>query len=271
MAQVYQIPNGQTLSPQMSLEYDAAVVQIRFFDGAGDPVAVSGPPQVFQRFGPAERIVQRFDVTEWRFNGPCDQVRIDLTGVTGYVTYRVYVWRAVHTTPVMDPRLMTGTTNPRIRVDPAQTSFFEKREFRTFREWATPVTETFVIRAVVPVNIILFELGVQLDAGTIRIETVVGGTPGGTFAEVLPIFPANTMTEGPSILTPHVALTAGGTLTGGTILDVLRGKVADNSNFAASVGAEAGAERGVGPNTYYFRLTMTSVTGTFKARWEERP
>ena len=162
--------------------------------------------------------------------------------------------------------------NRRLRVDVAQTGFFAGREFRTFKEWSAATTATVVIKAVVPIDIILFELGIELEAGTARIETLVGGTEGGTFAEVLPIFPTNTMSEKPQPpYAAQVVLTSGGTLTGGTLLDPLRAKTSDNSNFSASVGAAAGAERGVGANTYYFRATLTAVIGVFKARWEERP
>lgn len=66
------------------------------------------------------------------------------------------------------PILLTGKTNPRLRVDVAQTSFFEKREFRTFKEWAAATTETYVIRADVKINTILHEFGVNLEAGSIR-------------------------------------------------------------------------------------------------------
>jgi hypothetical protein len=160
----------------------------------------------------------------------------------------------------------------RLRVDIAQTSFFEGREFRTFKEWTAATTATYVIKAVVPLDIILFSLTSAVEAGTIRVETVVGGTEGGTFSETLPILPANTMSTRPSpFYTNQTVLTAGGTLTGGTVIDVLRIKAADNSNFAGSVGVAATDERGVGAATYYFRITLTGVIGTFKARWEERP
>lgn len=169
--------------------------------------------------------------------------------------------------------LLTGTgalPRPRIRVDPAQTSFFEGREFRTFKEWPTATTATYVIRATVPLDIILFELGVTVEEGSIRIETLVGGTPGGSWSEVLPVFGANTMSSRPTpFYVPQVVLEAGGTLTGGTLLDPLRAKTSGNSNFASSVGATAGAERGVGADTYYFRITLTGTIGVFKARWEE--
>jgi len=168
--------------------------------------------------------------------------------------------------------LMTSLVKPRIRVDVGQTGFFEGREFRTFKEWVAPTTATEVIKVVVPINVILFELSVELDAGTVRVETVIGGTEGVAFSTALPIFPTNTMTEKPQPpYVNQVLLTTGGTLTGGTLLDPLRGKTSDNSNFSSSVGASSGAERGVGPATYYFRITLTAATGVFKARWEERP
>lgn len=162
--------------------------------------------------------------------------------------------------------------NARVRVDMAQTGFFAGREFRTFREWTTATTATFVIRAVVPINIILFDLRLNCEEGSARLETLVGGTAGGTFSETLPIFNRNNMSERPTPLyTQQVVLTAGGTLTGGTLLDVLRVKTSGNSNFASSVGATNGDERGIAANTYYFRLTLTGFIGVFKAWWEERP
>lgn len=162
--------------------------------------------------------------------------------------------------------------NRRLRVDVAQTGFFAGREFRTFKEWTAATTATYVIKAVVPVNTILFEFGINLTAGEARIETLVGGTEGGTFSEVLPVFATNTMTEKPQ--PPYVnqnVLTAGGTLTGGTLLDPLLAKTSGNATFSSSVGAEAGAERGVSPGTYYWRLTLTGAIGVLKSRWEERP
>ncbi len=72
----------------------------------------------------------------------------------------------------------------------------------------------------------------------------------------------------------QVVLTAGGTHTGGTELDVIRLKAANSSGNAVSVGNMEDSQRGVGPGTYYFRLQNLgtgSITGTLKTRWEERP
>ena len=163
-------------------------------------------------------------------------------------------------------------TNPRIRVDVGEPSFFDGRQFRTFKELNIGLGATYVVKAVVPLDIILYGLDLTLISGEMKLETVVGGTEGGAFSETLPIFPRNTMSERPTPLyTPQTVLTAGGTHTGGTVLDLLWTKTADNAQFAGSVGQVPGDERGVGAGTYYFRLNaIIAATGTFKARWEER-
>lgn len=166
--------------------------------------------------------------------------------------------------------LTDGGTGPnrRLRVDVGQTGFFAGREFRTYLEFNANI----VIRVAVPINTILSGLSLNVIEGEVRLETVVGGTPGGTFSSVLPIFSRNTMSEVPVPYTPQVVLESGGTHTGGTVLDVFIVKSAGNSNFASSVGSDLSDERGIGVGTYYFRLTVTGTTrGILKARWEERP
>lgn len=76
-----------------------------------------------------------------------------------------------------------------------------------------------------------------------------------------------------AIVTPTVVLTAGGTHTGGTELDVVRLKTASNNTQVSTVGDTEGDERGISPGTYYFRLTSLSaeaVTGTLHLAWEQR-
>lgn len=162
--------------------------------------------------------------------------------------------------------------NRRLRVDVAQTSFFAGKEFRTFKRLSLGAGASYIIRAVVGVNTILAGLAVNLVDGWIDIETVVGGTPGGVFAEVLPIFNRNNMTGTPAHATQNV-LTAGGTHTGGTILDVLAARASGATAQASSVGASLSDERGILPGTYYFRVTNPgagAAAGVFSARWEER-
>lgn len=165
--------------------------------------------------------------------------------------------------------------NRRIRVDVGQTGFFAGREFRTFKELNIAASGSYVIKAVVPVDIILFGIHAAIESGHLHVATVAGGTEDGSFSETLPIIGRNNMSERPTpFYTPVVILTAGGTHTGGTEIDVLRLKANSNTNQASTVGAEGGDERGVSAATYYLRLTNLSatdaITGVFSARWEER-
>lgn len=170
----------------------------------------------------------------------------------------------------------------RLRVDPDQTSFWEGREFRTFKELNIAASAEYVVKAVVPINIILVKLEVSIESGFVRVGTYAAGTAGGSFSETLPIFNANNMSAGNdhrrnysgNVYTAQTVLTAGGTHTGGTELDVIRLKTASVTVQAQSVGLSSFDQRGVSANTYYFRLlnlsSQDAVTGTFKTRWEER-
>lgn len=164
----------------------------------------------------------------------------------------------------------------RVKVDLAQTGFFRGYEYRSFKELNIAAGAVYNIKAVVPANIILMGLELILDDGWARLATVIGGTEGGSYAEALPIFNRNNMSVGPdreAVIAPTVTLLAGGTHTGGTELDVLRVRTANATGGASSVGASSGDERGIAAGTYYFKfsnLGSGTITGTFKARWEER-
>jgi len=170
--------------------------------------------------------------------------------------------------------LTDGGTGPnrRIRVDVGQTSFFAGREFRTFKEFSLTSGNTYVIRANVTVDTILNDFGVNLVSGQVKIYTKTGGTQGGTFSETLPIFARNNMAERPTpIYTVQNSLTAGGTHTGGTELDLLWAKTSDNNNFSANVGSHLNAPRGIAIGVYYFIMTaLADSTGVLSASWEER-
>lgn len=96
MSQRYFIENGQTVSPVMNLDSCSAIVSFLFYDAGGLPVAVTGTPSVSRSLyetGNIFQTVNPFSTNEWRFNGPAARVKIDLTGVTGFTTYRVLIWR----------------------------------------------------------------------------------------------------------------------------------------------------------------------------------
>lgn len=169
----------------------------------------------------------------------------------------------------------------RLRVDSAQTGFFEGREFRTFRELSIASGATLVMRITVPVNTILQNVRLSLDAGSVKLRTVAGGTPTGTFTDDLPIIPKNTMTGGvfpapplPLYVAQNTVMSGATALTGGVDIDVIRIVVANASGQASSVGAAVDDSRGVGPGTYYWifnNFGSGTATGVFSSFWEERP
>ena len=171
--------------------------------------------------------------------------------------------------------LLTLGDNPnsRLRVDVGQTGFFDGREFRTFRRVSLAAGATLVVRAVVPFNTILFRMSLDVTDGWLDLETRTGGTAGGTFSETLPIFKRNNMTTAP-VYASQNALTAGGTHTGGTVLDAIAARTSGATAQASSVGAVVSDERGIAPGTYYFVLTNPgsgTATAIWHAWWEERP
>ena len=179
--------------------------------------------------------------------------------------------------PVIKKILTTDPDGPnsRLRVDIGQTGFFAGREFRTFREFNIGAGATLALEIVVPINAILLEQSIEIDDGSIRITNAAGGTPGGTFSEVLPVIAKNNMTERPTPLyTPQITFKAGGTHTGGFIFDIHRAVAASATAQESTVGRTVGDERGIAPNTYYVRyenIGSGAATGTFWFIWEERP
>lgn len=163
----------------------------------------------------------------------------------------------------------------RLRVDVAQTSFFEGREGRTFLELNIANGTTQVIKVVTPVDVILHDLTVTVDEGSLRLSTLVGGTEGGSFSTPLPVIPKNTAAERPTpYYTLQTTISTGGTHTGGTVLDIIRVVASTATSQRSSVGGGIASERGIAANTYYFKLENIgsgSVTGVFSGWWEERP
>ena len=169
----------------------------------------------------------------------------------------------------------------RVRVDVGQTGFFDGREFRTFKEISIPQGTTVVMRVNVALNTILQSVALTLDAGSVKLRTVAGGTPVGSFASTLPVIPKNTMTGGEFPAPPLPLYMAQNTidygatgLTGGVDIDVIRMVVANASGQASSVGSAVDDSRGVGAGVYYWvfeNFGNGTATGVFNSFWEERP
>lgn len=160
----------------------------------------------------------------------------------------------------------------RVRVDVAQTGFFEGREFYTFQEFTLTSGQEIAIRATTPVDVILFESTLNVEAGTVRIELYSGGTASGTFTD-MPILPKNAMSTAPSY-TPQVEMAYNGAHSGGQLVDLSIVASAGTMNKQITAGGGTATERGFAAGTYYYVLTNTSnqdASCIFSAWWEERP
>ena len=172
-------------------------------------------------------------------------------------------------------KLMTDNDGDyaRVRVDVGQTGFFAGREARTFYEFSIATGASQVIKVVSLTDTILQTFSVELDLAALRLELVVGGTEGGTFATPLPIFKTNTMTTASNYV-PQVTMNRGGTHTGGTVVDLLTAISGDKLQKSTTVNVTEALPQGFAAGTFYIRLTNTdgaTANGIFRARWEERP
>ena len=172
-----------------------------------------------------------------------------------------------------DPMDESGSRS-RVRVDVGQTGFWEGREFRSFLELNIAQGATQVVKVVSPVNFVLFQQSISVDAGGIKFSAVTGGTEGGSYSTSLPVIGKNRMTDRP---TPYyeaqITLATGGTHSGGTVVEIVRVVAANATAQQSTVGGEISSERGLPAGTYYLKFENISngaTTGVYSLFWEER-
>lgn len=162
----------------------------------------------------------------------------------------------------------------RLRVDTAQTGFFEGREFRSFVEFSLAAAASLTVRFTSPVGFILFGQSLVIDEGRLRLEVRAGATPSGTFGVALPVIGKNRLPERRApFYEPQVTLATGGSASGGTVVEVVRLNAGTASGQAQTAGGVVSDERGLPAGTYYLTLTHLGTgacTGVYNLWWEER-
>jgi hypothetical protein len=176
-----------------------------------------------------------------------------------------------YTLPGLPSDLMTSNnaSTRRLRVDPGQTGFYEGREFQTFKEFSLSGLATITLKAQSFVPVILQKFEVDVFTNSVRIEWYAGGTETNPFIDVLPIFRTNTIEQ--FAYQTQVQMRVNGTVTGGTLLDVLEIGTAQKGVTALSASE---LPLGFAPGIWYIQiknLVNQTTRGVFKARWEERP
>lgn len=173
--------------------------------------------------------------------------------------------------------LYTSTTegSRRLRVDTGQTGFFEGREFRTFFELSLAAGASRYFKFVSPIDFILTEQALTLDAGSARFTAMTGATEATAFSTSLPIIGKNRMVSRKTpYYNPQITISTGGTSTGGTIVDLFRVVASNATAQQQTVLGANSTERGLPAGTYYLRVENignNTLTGVYTLIWEERP
>lgn len=158
----------------------------------------------------------------------------------------------------------------RLKVDVAQTGFFEGREFRFDYE----ISGNYVVKVSSPVNFILQDqsLASHDSEATFTAWRSEQGTPGGTFTgDDVQTLPNNGMTDAP-IYAPQIVVTGGGSFTpdaGEKPREFIKSVAATATAQRTTVGGGAISERGLPPGDYY--LVFTGTDASYRLVYEERP
>lgn len=263
MSQRFVIPNGQTLSAIMSTDFAGGVLAFSF---TGSPV---GAPRVFRTFAGSEIEVPQFSKNEWRFNGACEQVRIDLTGVTGYSEYSATCWRSGYPVPI-EPEGISNGSRALVMQGYNEANVKNGLQFYTRLAWPTanPIANGAAaarkIRFTTGAKPVLFKgrvfdyIGEEL---TIQLFEGPTGVTGGTAVTPRNFNRVNAVASTVQI-TRDVT-----TVTDGTTIDDLEyffGSTNAPQRQASSI--PAGRERVLKPNTVHL-IVITSVVGSARAQY----
>ena len=159
----------------------------------------------------------------------------------------------------------------RIFVDAGGVNPAENRQYFMFHEFSMASGASEVVKVVITGDTIMNAFSVKVMSGKARVEIVAGGTEGGTFNQSIPVFPVNGM----STAVPRnstTTMTSGGTLTGGTVMDLFLVNTGDNVNQSSGVTSGEDFAIGFPAGTYYIRVTNTdnsTAAGLVKALWTE--
>lgn len=171
-------------------------------------------------------------------------------------------------------RLITGSSadTGRMKVDVAQTGFFEGREFRMSYEFDIASGANQVLKFSATSDFILWEQRIEVDEGFLIYTPTIDPATATGFVTTVPQYGKNRMSVAP-VVTNTVTVTTGGTITGGTVVETARIKVANASGQQQSVGGVASSERGLPAGDYYLMLHAEgSITrGVINLIYEIRP
>ena len=151
-------------------------------------------------------------------------------------------------------------------------SFLEGKDFRAYKELDIPNGASQILEIVVPADIYLDHISLNIDSGNARYSSLAGGTSTGASVLLPTVFNKNSRSDA-GIYTRLLVPSIVDGVTGGTELDVARLKTGTN-NQAVSVIESAQSKRGIAAGTYHLvvdNIGAGSVAGVLYAHWSEWP
>lgn len=163
-------------------------------------------------------------------------------------------------------------TTARLPVDVAQTGFFEGREFRMSFEFDIASGANEVLRFSATTDFILWEQRIEVDEGFLIYTPTINPATAIGFTTPVPQYGKNRMSVAP-VVTNTVTVTNGGAITGGTVVETIRIKVANASGQQQTVGDAVSSERGLPAGDYYLMLHAegSRTRGVINLTYEIRP
>lgn len=202
------------------------------------------------------------------FAGLAIKCRIVLNGVVGASSFNATVWRGDVDQQI--PVTVSANGNERVKVDSANTAFWDAREFRV----GIDKTADYTLKLVSPIDFILRMQTLTSDNGTAVFKAYTASqitaeaTP---FNDVIPILPNNEMSTAPAY-TKVITINGGGTVTlNGTPepREIITVRAETATARRTTVGSDAIKERGLPAGTYY--LVFTGDDYNYRLIYEERP
>ena len=169
--------------------------------------------------------------------------------------------------------LTTGKLGTRrMKVDIAQTGFFEGREFRMSFEFDIASGASTVLRFTATTDFILWEQRIEVDEGFLIYTPTINPATATGFTTPIPQYGKNRMSVAP-VVANTVTVTTGGAITGGTVVETIRIKVANASGQQQTVGDAVSSERGLPAGDYYLMLHAegSRTRGVINLTYEIRP
>lgn len=157
-------------------------------------------------------------------------------------------------------------------VDISEIGFWQGRQFRSFLELNISAGQSVVVRFTAASDFILKKQDIAVDAGSLKLTALRGGTSGGSWS-AMPVISKNIMSVTQPV-TPKNSIETGGTVTGGTAVEIVRIVASNATAQASTVGGSGSDQRGLAAGVYHIKLENIgngAVTGVYTIIFEERP